>query len=828
MPRLPVLSFLSSARRHALIAALLALAGCSGDYSGGTAGGDGGGEPPVADAGGSAGGGAGDGGDGMADLVDGRTQYDAQCRSCHGPTGQGGVGPAMTAPTCPSCASTDTLIARIHGTMPMGNPAACRDDCARDVAHYILAGFTTEVAGGGGGGGGGGDDDGDSDSDGGDGTDGDDGDDGSGGTPARDATCAVTMRFQSNWNTGFVTEVVIRNFSGAPVDGWEVRFRFADGQRVTNHWNTELTQSGADVRARNAGYNATIADGSEVSFGFQGEHDGANTLPTDIALVADGCVLAGDDGAGSGGADDGGVPDPPDDGEPLVCADRPPAPRTLRLLTRREYDRTIRDLTGLDGRFTDDFPVEARVRGYDNNADVAVVTSRHIDAYLAAGAAVAERAVAERRAALLGDCSSGEACLHAFIDRFGRRAFRRPLTATERDTYRALDRDALTDGDFDTAVRMVIRAMLASPHFLYRAELGNAAGSFHVLDGYETATAMAYLLWGSMPDDALLDAAAAGDLASAAGRRDAAERMLADPRAREQIADFAGQWTGAYRILEQFKDPDIYPRFDDDVREAMAEELARFVNHVFLDVPDGSFRELHTADYVFLNGALRAFYRQPGATGDAAFARQPVADGTRGGLLALGAVVASHAHSNESSPIKRGVFVRERLLCQELPDPPQDVDTTPPGLDPDLTTRERFAQHTDDPNCASCHQYIDGVGFGFERYDGVGDYRDRENGLAVDASGEVVDIEGFRTGTSDPFAGPRELGALLADSPAAQDCAVRQYYRYARGYEEGAADQCTLDALTASFRDGGLVLRDLILDHIAHPSFVRRRAGGDA
>ncbi|MFP5305936.1 MAG: DUF1592 domain-containing protein, partial [Gammaproteobacteria bacterium] len=723
------------------------------------------------------------------------------CQSCHGTTGEGGIGPALTGTaSCPSCASFDTLWPRIRDTMPSTDPARCGEACARDVAAYILNGFSTAPP-----------------------------DDGGGGGPAPTpaptptpgptppppaATCAVELSYPSVWNTGFVAEVVIRNFSGASVDGWKVEFTFPNDQQITNDWNTVLTQSGAAVVAAPESYNATIADGGSVSFGFQGTHGGTSELPRDLRLEAPGCVTAAP---------------PPDDGggeEPVACGELPAAPRLLRLLTRWEYARSVRDLTGLDGDFTTDLPIEARIEGYDNNARIGVVTDRHADEYLAAAEAIAARAVAERRSALL-PCNpdTDAACAQTFIERFGRRAFRRPLSAQEREQYLAMFDETLSPG-FDDGMRLVIAAMLSAPPFLYRSETGSALGDGRYrLDDYEIASSLSYLLWGSTPDDTLLDAAASGALRSASGRLAQAERLLADARARERFADFATQWLGTSYLLGAFKDPDIFPRLTDDVRRAMVEELSRFVNHVAFDSADGTLDELYTADYVFVNGPLRAYYGLPGSTTDAAFVQQP-ADATRGGILALGAVLAAHAHSNESSPIKRGVFVRERLLCQDLPDPPPDVDTTPPGLDQSLTTRERFARHTSDPACASCHQYIDGTGFGLERYDGAGGHRTSENGREVDDSGELVDREGFNTGTSDPFRGPRQLAAIIASTEAARGCAVKQFYRYARGYVETAADDCALEALHSGFAEDGYRLRSLLTRLIASDEFVLRREGG--
>lgn len=825
-------------------ALVLLLAACGGDYSGGAESTAAVADTPAVGQDAVGGGQGAVDGDATPSLSRGKRDYGQYCQSCHGAAGDGGVGPALYGSDCPSCTSMQTLVPRIDTTMPSSNPARCQGQCATDVAAYIRAGFSDEAPAGDGGqaGGGSGGDTGGGSNDGGGDTGGSSGDGGTGGgdsggdsggnsggeTPpdnTPDPTCAVTMRYQSSWNTGFVAQVVIDNFSGAAIDGWEVRFTFPNDQRVTNNWNSDLVQTGADVSARNVSYNGLIEDGSSRDFGFQGEHGGANQLPETVELIADGCVTKTQTADNGGGADPDPDPDPGngDGGDDPVTACAAPAPRTLRLLTRREYERSIVALTGLDEDFAIDFPVEARVAGYDNNARVAVVTSRHIDEYIAAAEAIAEQAVATRRNAMLG-CSPSDGCLNDYIDRFGRLAFRRPLTTAERDYYRSLNRDELTGGDFDTAMELVTAAILASPNFLYRSEVGEpASGQGYRLSGYETAAAMAYLLWGAPPDDALLDAAADGDLATPAGRLTQAERLLADTRARAQIDDFARQWMGTYRIAEQFKDTERFPRFDDSVRESMIEEFSRFVNHVFHDSGDGSYQELLTADYVFVDGTLRNFYRLPGSTSDNQFTRQPVPDTTRGGVLSTGSLTASHAHSNESSPIKRGVFVRERLLCQDLPDPPPDVDTTPPGLDPSLTTRERFRRHTDDPNCQSCHQYIDGIGFGFERYDAVGDYRETENEQTVDDSGELVDREGFRTGTNEAFFGPDQLAQLLADSPSAQACAVKQYYRYARGYVEGEPDACTLESLTQSFADGNFKLRQMLLDLIADESFVQRR-----
>jgi hypothetical protein len=216
---------------------------------------------------------------------------------------------------------------------------------------------------------------------------------------------------------------------------------------------------------------------------------------------------------------------------------------------------------------------------------------------------------------------------------------------------------------------------------------------------------------------------------------------------------------------------------------------------------------------------LSGFYGLPPVSGAAV---QKVAGGAnRGGLLTLGAVLGMMAHSNESSPVRRGVFVRQRLLCQSLPPPPANLNIVPPGLDATLTTRVRFQKHSSDPACGSCHQYIDQLGFGFERYDGVGAYRSDEAGMPVDDSGKVPGLEKLGDPTSVDFHGPIELGNILAESPNAQACLARQMFRFVRGGEVDS-DSCAVQKLQATFNQGGLNIRQLMIETLKQKSFLSR------
>lgn len=508
-------------------------------------------------------------------------------------------------------------------------------------------------------------------------------------------------------------------------------------------------------------------------------------------------------GTGSGGGEGGGTGS---SSAPIDCSNPDqPGPRMLRLLTREEYATTVADLLAIERPAVDEIPVEPRVAGYDNNAGAAIVTSRHVDAYIALGEKLAARAKVVTCDAATPSCRT------SFIEKFGRRAFRRPLRADERARFEAMFATDVSPTAAD-GVSLVITSMLVSPSFLYRSELGEKQpDGTYALTPFEVATALSYTFLGTAPDERLLDLAASGTI----DVEKEARTLLADPRSRPRVASFFNQWLDTTPLLSVNKDKTIYPSFTDAVREGLAAEQAAFVTGAT------TFNELLTADYVFANDTTAQFYGLPGGIG-AAFKKVP-AGANRGGILALGSVLASHAHANESSPIKRGKFVRDRILCQDLPPPPGDVDTTPPGLDPTLTTRERFGKHTSDAACRSCHQFIDGVGFGFERYDGVGAYREVENGKSIDASGELKGREGLDTGTSETFEGPKGLAVLLAKGESAPRCFAKQWFRFSRGLKEQGQEICTAHALGTQFLAKGQSIPELLVSVVTQRSFLIRR-----
>jgi hypothetical protein len=449
---------------------------------------------------------------------------------------------------------------------------------------------------------------------------------------------------------------------------------------------------------------------------------------------------------------------------------------------------------------------------FDNHAEAGLVSADRADAYLTAAAAIAARVVPDAAAAdaWLGCRADDDACLSSWIASFGARAWRRPLSAEE---VLRLQGYALAEPDRGQGVSVALQVLLASPSFLYRPEVGAPQGDRYVLDGVEASSALSYFLWGAPPDDALEADALAGALATGEGREAAARRMWSDPRARQTVRRFALAWLGVEPLATVAKSSAMFPAFDEALRAAMREETADFVEAVVFD-GGGRFDDLLTARWTVADAPLRALYGLPSGEGRVDLPAE------RAGVLGHASILAVQAHSDQTSPIRRGLFVRQRLLCEQFAPPPAAAGGVP-DVDPSATTRERFAQHSADPACATCHRFIDPLGFGFEAFDALGAHRTTEHGLPIDASGELRDVEGQGSGTSAPFASLPELGAALAASEAAPACFVAQVVRFALGADV-RPDDPRLAALQARFQASGHDVEDLWVAVAGSSLFVER------
>jgi hypothetical protein len=514
-------------------------------------------------------------------------------------------------------------------------------------------------------------------------------------------------------------------------------------------------------------------------------------------------------------------------GKPL-----PAAPIRFRRLSHREYDHTLRDLGFTAGdSWTTNFPgddASSATGGnndYGNNADQLTVPPALLDAYLDVGKTIADTADMTKLLPCRNPTAAQQAaCATDFIGSFGKRAFRRALTDAERARYKALyDARMMVDGDFDGATRLVLRAVLGSPKFLLRSEIGAPAGAgLARLTAAETAAAISYLIWGSIPDAALGASADKGELDTAAGRRAAATRMLADPRAQAQFREFAQGWLQLGKLAAADKDPAIYPGFDDKLRAAMQGETLALADRAFTKGADGLALMLSDTQSV-ANDALAKVYGLAGSF--KSDMRAVTLDGSqRAGVLTHPSLLAINAYRDGSAPVFRGIFVRRQLLCEDVPPPPPNVPNDAKTPRPATTTRERFQAHSSNPACYACHQFIDPIGFGFESYDGIGRFRATDGGKPVDAAGAVT----ATPATDGTFTGAVALAQRLAASPDVAECTALQMFRFALGRSEvlGAvdapnADACVLQAIAQRWTTRGS-FADLIAAIVESDGFVTR------
>ena len=501
----------------------------------------------------------------------------------------------------------------------------------------------------------------------------------------------------------------------------------------------------------------------------------------------------------------------------------------IRRLTRFEYNRTVRDLLGDTSNPADVLPPEEEVAGFNNQAAALTSSDLLIEQYMKVAEDVSARAVLDVDA-LLPDCDpaldGNDTCALSFIQDFGRRAFRRPLLQTEVERLKGVFDWAVNDADlgrFEDGIQVVIEATLQSPSFLYRPELGAETpieGDVVPFSSWEMATKLSYMLWNTMPDDALFAAAEADELQTKEQIAAQATRMLEDEKARDLIRNFHTQWLLLTHLDSVTKDTSIYPAFSGSLRPLWTEEIQAFVEHVILE-GDGSLQTLLTADFSFMNEELASFYGgdvlDP-VTGPE-FRQVQLDPDRRAGFLTSAGLMATHANVNQSSPVFRGKFVREQLMCNTLPPPPNDLVIEPPELDPNKTTKEQFEEIGANPACSGCHTLMNPIGFIFEHYDGVGQWRDQQNGKDIDAVGEVVqtdDIDG-------EYDGALELASALAASTQVQECVSSQWFRFAYNRTVTQEDSCSVEQLNDAFRSSNFNLRALLVALTQTNAFLYRR-----
>jgi len=496
----------------------------------------------------------------------------------------------------------------------------------------------------------------------------------------------------------------------------------------------------------------------------------------------------------------------------------------LRRLTHSQYNNTVRDLLGDHSRPADRFPPEDFVNGFKNQLRTQGMPPLLAEAYSAAAEKLALNAFRAGDVNGLVPCkpagSRDAKCRDQFVRAFGGRAFRRPLDEAEFQRYATLfDSQAAVSGLFLDGARVVVEAMLQSPKFLFHVE-GRS--------DYAVASRLSYLLWDTMPDQLLFDAAARGELRSGDGLTRVVKTMLDQPAARQAVDEFFAEWLRFDRVLGSVKDRRRYPEFTPELAAMMVQETRLLLGNLVWN--NGNFMEAFTADYSFLNADLASVYGVPAPSGEFDRVRFP-GDSHRLGLLGQASFLTANAGPVETSPTARGIFVREQFLCQHVPNPPPGVNTEvpEPTIDKPLPRRQRMQAHVENPTCATCHRLMDPIGFGLENYDAIGRWRDRELiefeisrrntaeknvELPIDATGEIAGI------ANGAFADPKQIGRLLADSGVCQECIVKQAFRYAFGRLETPADHETIKTAFAAFRDSGFKFKELLIALVRSPQFL--------
>jgi hypothetical protein len=348
------------------------------------------------------------------------------------------------------------------------------------------------------------------------------------------------------------------------------------------------------------------------------------------------------------------------------------------------------------------------------------------------------------------------ACARTILSELAERAYRRPISDDDVDTLLKFYDDARLGG-FETGIRSAVRAILASPEFVFRFERRPAdaiAGQPYRLADLELASRLSFFLWSSVPDQELLESAREGRLHEDAELERQVKRMLDDPRSEALSTRFAAQWLQLARLDTVVPDPLLYPNYDRTLGEALRHETELLFDSVVRD--DSNVLDLLTADYTFVNERLAVHYKIPGILGNR-FRRVVITDEHRRGLLGQGSILAMTSRAERTSPVLRGKWILDVLLGTPPPGPPPNVpllektDAIKDGRV--LTVRERLETHRADPACASCHKMIDPLGFALESYDVTGAWRIRDGGVPIDARAELFD------GTS--VSGPDELRAVL-------------------------------------------------------------------
>ena len=479
-----------------------------------------------------------------------------------------------------------------------------------------------------------------------------------------------------------------------------------------------------------------------------------------------------------------------------------------RRLTQTEYRNAVRDVVGVPLLPDEEPPSDgAGGEGFDTVGDALFTSTIHLESYLAIADRVIEAAlpdgpmpsdpetVAIRNRLLTvlpnslqtDSTKSDSEAAAEIIAQFARRAWRRSVSDEEQQRLMQLYAASAGRGrEFLASVREPLKAVLVSPHFLFVVETEPDESGVIRLTPHQIATRLALFIWSSVPDEQLLQLADSGEILDEQQIRLQVRRMLADPRSLALGENFGLQWLGLRGFREVHPDGGVFPEFADELASDMREEAIRFVAHVFQQ--NRPITDLVAADYVLVNGRLAQHY-QIDLPAESSWQTVSLADGRRGGVVTLGSVLTATSYPRRTSPVLRGRWILEEVLGSSVPAPPPNVPALAENTasTEGLTLRQRLDLHRQNADCASCHDRMDPLGFGLENFDGIGRWRDNDNGQPIDNAGQLP--------SGDSFSGPGELkSVLMKRSGEFQQHIVRKLLGFALGRELNKFDACVVDA----------------------------------
>jgi hypothetical protein len=492
---------------------------------------------------------------------------------------------------------------------------------------------------------------------------------------------------------------------------------------------------------------------------------------------------------------------------------RDPGPFVIRRLTKSEYGNTLHDLLGVDASIAAELPNEVAGEGYMNS-----LSPLQSEQYLSIANAALQKMPTEAQQRLLGDKNTA---VREVARTLARRAYRRPPTEAELDVLiRIFDLGRTNKLDRTASLRLMLKAVLVSPQFLFITPAKDAEASQKIvlLDDYQLAARLSYLLWATMPDAELSELADAGKLHEPAVLKAQTKRLLADPRARALFDGFGAQWLGLSELKDKTFDPAKFPQMTGEMRSAMVEEARQFFESIVRE--NRSVVSFVDSDYTFLNGTLATLYGMEKTITGPQMRQVKLTNPNRGGILGMPGILATTSFPNRTSPVNRGVWVLEQVLGEHVPPAPPNVPTLEKQDQKkvgNLTLRQRTELHRTNAVCNNCHKILDPIGFGLENFDAIGRWRDQDDsGGKIDAAGELPG--------GKHFSSPKQLKTLIA---ARKDDLTRnlaeKLLAYALCRKLGGYDEIVVDRMMKTITKDGYKMQTLITEIVTSYPFTNRR-----